>query len=167
MRRKVASSSFTSCRLAPLATSDSGTPRASTRRLRLRPFFSPIRGVRPHAFGCQRSLMHGPIDALPAPGDALHLVVFGESCLPQAEKKASALPSLKVCVNRAGTTEFTRQSLPLAARTQHINDGGKDLSGGNRLASRAGLSTILASVSPGDDGNKRLHSGPKHIRNCP
>jgi len=32
--------------------------------------------------------------------------------------------------------------LPLAARTQHINDGGKDLSGGNRLASRAGLSTI-------------------------
>jgi len=43
--------------------------------------------------------MHGPIDALPAPGDALHLVVFGESCLPQAEKKASALPSLKVCVN--------------------------------------------------------------------
>jgi hypothetical protein len=29
------------------------------------------------------------------------------------------------------------------------------------------LSTILASVSPGDDGNKRFHSGPKHIRNCP
>jgi hypothetical protein len=29
------------------------------------------------------------------------------------------------------------------------------------------LPTILASVSPGDDGNKRLHSGPKHIRNYP
>src|ERR1019366_4003094 len=113
MARRVASRSFTSCTLAPLPTHDRGTPRASTRRLRLRPFFSPIRGVRPHAFGCQRSLVHGPIDALPAPGDALHLVVFGESGLPQAKKKASALPSLKVCVNRAGTTEFTRQGLPL------------------------------------------------------
>ena len=32
-------------------------------------------------------------------------------------------------MNRAGRAEFARQRLPLAARAQYINDGGKDLSG--------------------------------------
>ena len=70
MRFRVASSNFESCTFALLATSDSGTPRASTNRLLLRPFFSPIRRVRPHAFGCQRSFARGPVDTLPIPCDA-------------------------------------------------------------------------------------------------
>ena len=37
-------------------------------------FFSPIRRVRADGFQCQRGFHHRPIDALPAPGDALHFV---------------------------------------------------------------------------------------------
>src|SRR5208283_3136572 len=75
----VAVRSFTSCTLAPLATIDSGTPRPSTNKLRLRPFFSPIRGVGPHALHRQRSFGHGPVHALPVPGYAFHLVILGQS----------------------------------------------------------------------------------------
>ena len=41
------SSWVTSCRFAPVAAIDSGTPRPSTRRRRLLPFFSPVGGVVP------------------------------------------------------------------------------------------------------------------------
>ena len=63
-------------------------PRASTKRLRLRPFFPPIRGVRSHAFQRQRCLACCPVHALPAPGYALHLVVLGQSRLPYFPEKA-------------------------------------------------------------------------------
>jgi len=56
-----------SCLWAPLTTRDSGIPRASPRRLRFVPFFSPVRWVRPNRFRCQRGLYHGPVDALPGP----------------------------------------------------------------------------------------------------
>ena len=108
MRRSVASSSFTSCALAPLATRDSGMPRASTSRLRLRPFFPPIRGMGTHTRLRQGCLAHAPIDALPAPGDALHLIVFGQPCLPEAKKKSCLLPALKMSMHRTGTAELAR-----------------------------------------------------------
>ena len=108
MRRSVASSSFTSCALAPLATRDSGMPRASTSRLRLRPFFPPIGGMGAHTRLRQGCLAHAPIDALPAPGDALHLIVFGQPCLPEAKKKSCLLPALKMSMHRTGTAELAR-----------------------------------------------------------
>src|SRR5664279_3170290 len=72
----VASSSFTSCVFAPLATSESGTPIPSTNRLRLRPFFSPIRGVGAHAFGCKRRFVHRAVDTLPIPCNGFHQYVL-------------------------------------------------------------------------------------------
>lgn len=42
-----------SCRLAPVTTSDKGTPCSSTSRLRFVPFFSPIRGIRSNGFLCK------------------------------------------------------------------------------------------------------------------
>jgi hypothetical protein len=71
-------------------------PRASTRRLRLRPFFPPIRRVGAHALPRQRRFARGPIHALPAPRDALHLVVLGQTGPPYLEKKAFPLPALEI-----------------------------------------------------------------------
>ena len=152
---------------APLATSDSGTPRASTRRLRLRPFFSPIRGVRPYAFLRQRSLAHGAVNALPFPADTLHLVVFSQSGLPQTEEKAHPLPALKMRVHCAGTAEFARQRLPLATGAQHLNNGLKHLPGWHRLTSRAWPTTINTPSRSSDNGDKWFYLAPKRIRNSP
>src|ERR1017187_8027774 len=102
---------------------DSGTPRPSTSSIRLLPFFPPIRGVWPDRFLRQRGFHQSPVDALPAPGDALHIVVFGESRLPQNAKESRALPFQEAFVYRTGAAEpFFGQRLPLAARAQHIHD---------------------------------------------
>jgi len=97
MRRKVASSSFTSCRLAPLATSDSGDATRVDQKASLAPIFFPdpwgsaprIRlPEEPYAWPhrCFASARRCPPSRR-----------IGESCLPQAEKKAKRVPSLKVC----------------------------------------------------------------------
>src|SRR3982751_6813792 len=93
------SSCVTSCSLAPVTTSDNGTPRPSTSRCRLLPFFSPIRRVGTDSLLRQRRLEHGPVNALPSPGDALHLVVLGESCFPDGLEHARALPLEKSLVH--------------------------------------------------------------------
>lgn len=49
---RVADKSWESCVLAASTTSDRGIPFASTSMLRLLPFFSPIRWIWPHGFGC-------------------------------------------------------------------------------------------------------------------
>ncbi len=167
MFSSVASSSFTSCTLAPLATSDSGTPRASTSRLRLRPIFSPVRGVGPYALLRQRRLAHASIDALPTPANAFHLVVLGQPCLPKTEKETSALPAQKVGMNRARTAELMGQCLPLATRTQHIDNGAEDLPRGHGLASPTCATLKHTSRRPLNNRNKRFDLGPKLIRNCP
>ena len=51
---KRGSSETLSCRLAPVTTSDKGTPLASTRRFRLLPFFPPVRGAGADRFLGQR-----------------------------------------------------------------------------------------------------------------
>ena len=111
--------------------------------------------------------MHGPIDALPSPGNALHRVVFGQPSLPKTEEETTALPAQKVRVDRAGAAELTGQRLPLAARAQDINDGGKHLPGGHWRATRAGLAAILAPFWATNNGHKWFYFGPKRIRNGP
>jgi ubiquinone biosynthesis protein len=49
---------------------------------RLIPFFPPIGGVGANAFLCQWRFHHRPVNALPSPGDAFKVVVFGKPCLP-------------------------------------------------------------------------------------
>ena len=79
MASSTASICVTSCALAPVTTSDNGTPRPSTRRWRLLPFFSPIRRIGSDGLLSQRRLEHRPVKALPAPGDALQVVVLGQA----------------------------------------------------------------------------------------
>ena len=108
----------------------------------MRPFFPPIRRVRPYAFGGQGRFVHRPVEALPIPGNALHLVVLGQPGLPQMKKKALLLPSLKVRMHRAGTAEFIGKRLPLTTGSQHINDGRKYLARRHRRTTRARLAAI-------------------------
>src|SRR5512134_1252201 len=142
---RVGTSWVMSCRLAPVTMIDSGTPRASTSSIRLLPFFSPVRGVGPHRLLCQRRLQHCPVDALPSPGNALHLVVLGQPSLPQRQEQARLLPLQEPLVDRAGAAKaLAGQGLPLAARAQHVDDGLEDLARILRFASRPRLALVLA-----------------------
>src|SRR6266705_133998 len=86
---RVAPSWLTSCRLAPITMSESGMPCPSTNTIRLLPFFSPVGRVGPVRLESERGLHERPINALPAPGDAFHVVVLGQSRLPQGAEHAS------------------------------------------------------------------------------
>jgi hypothetical protein len=78
--------------LAPVTMSDNGTPRPSTNRCRLLPFFSPVRRVRVGGFLREWCFHHRPVYALPSPDDAGHLVVLSQPGLPQRLEEASTLP---------------------------------------------------------------------------
>src|SRR5258708_8689277 len=95
MDDKTASSCETSCRFAPVTTSDKGTPRPSTSRWRLLPFFPPIGRVTPDLLLCQRSLAQGPVNPLPSPGDSLHLLAPPHSPPPDPAAPPTSLPSHK------------------------------------------------------------------------
>jgi len=167
MASNVGSSSFTSCTLAPLATSDSGTPRPSTNKLRLRPFFSPIRGVWSHAFDGQWRFSHGPVDTLPLPGDALHTVIFSQPCLPQLQEKTRLLPVLKILVHRAGRAKLARQSLPLNPCAQHIDNRREHLPRRHGLATCPRLTLILPTLFSLLVRDQRLYLGPQRVRYSP
>src|ERR1035441_4435278 len=110
MDDRTASSCVTSCRFAPVTTNDKGTPRPSTSRGRLLPFFPPIRPGGPDLLLCQWSLEYGPINTLPSPGDAFHLVVFGQPRRPNRFEHAGTLPFQKPLVDRARTNEALLRS---------------------------------------------------------
>ena len=55
-----------SCRLAPITMIDNRTPRPSTSRWRLLPFFSPVRRVGPDRLLRQRRSHHRPVYTLPS-----------------------------------------------------------------------------------------------------
>src|SRR3972149_4901522 len=97
----VVASCVTSCRLAPITMIDSGAPRSSTRSIRLLPFFSPIRRVGSDRFLSKGGFAHGPVDALPSPSDALHLVIPGQPRLPESQEHPSLCPFEKAFVDRA------------------------------------------------------------------
>src|SRR5512147_463254 len=105
MLSKTCSTWVTSCRLAPVTTMASGVPRPSTKRCRLLPFFSPVGRVSPNRLLCQRCLGHGPIDALPLPGNSFEVVILGEACLPKFGEEASPSPFQEIGMNGAGTAE--------------------------------------------------------------
>jgi hypothetical protein len=105
-------------------------PRPSTNRLRLLPFFSPIRGIRSHGVSGERCFTQRTINVLPFPGNASHLLIFDQTGSPEALKEASRLPAQKMPMNGAGTAKlFLGQRLPLDAGSQHIDNPGKDLPG--------------------------------------
>ena len=133
----------TSCRLAPVTTSDNGTPRPSTKRCRLVPFFPPVGRVSTNCLLRQWSLDHSSVCTLPAPGDALHCVVFGKSGSPKRNKEAGMHPAHEMGVDCTGASKtFLGQCLPLAAGSQHVHDGLEYLARWHRLSAPARLAFI-------------------------
>lgn len=153
--------------MAPLTAIDSGAPRPSTNKLRLRPFFPPVRGVRTCAFGSQRRFTHGSVGRLPLPGNAVHAVILGQAGLPQLAEKACPIPVLKMLMHRTGRTELPRQCFPLNTGPQDVNNSRENLPRGHRLASGPQLALVLAPLIPLAHRNQRLNPVPQIIRNRP
>src|SRR5438067_5705666 len=86
MLSSVSPTNFMSWRLAPSTASPTGTPLASTSRLRLTPFLARSVGFGPVFFPPEGGLGHAPVQAQPAPVDALQAVVFQEARLPHLEE---------------------------------------------------------------------------------
>src|SRR5450432_264524 len=168
MLSNVIASSLTSCRLAPLTIRDSGTPAPSTNKLRLLPFFPPIRGVVAHRFLRQWRFALCPINALPFPSNPFHLVILGQTSLPQRQEKSLPAPALKMFVNRTGAAERLGQRLPLASGPQHINNAGEDLPVAQRFAPTTGTPLVmLARPACRRFGNQGFDVLPEFIRNFP
>ena len=136
-----------SWRLAPVTTSDKGTPFSSTRRFRFVPFFSPVRRVRPDGLLRQRRLDVRSAGRLPDPANSLHLIVLGQPAPPKFLKEPGRSPVLELAVEcrRPKALELLpRQSVPDEARAQHIDDRGEiQTIGILRLSSAPRLAFIL------------------------
>ena len=162
------SSLLQSWTLAPLTTSDNGTPRPSTSRWRLLPFFSPVRRVRADSFLCQGRLHHRAIDALPSPRDALHVVVFRQTSFPHGLKKSRLLPFEKAFVDGAGAAKaLSGQCLPLAARAQHEYDGLEHLACRLCRSTSARFANVLFVRHQRALRDQRLNTLPELVRNDP
>src|SRR3972149_3226524 len=159
----------TSCRLPAVTRIDGGAPRSSTRSIRLLPFFPPIRRVGPDRFLSKRCLDHGPVDALPSPSDALHLVILGQTRLPESHEHPSLCPFEKAFVDRAGTTEtLRRQCLPLAARAQNVHDRRESQTRILALATRSRRPRVLLLLVPSRCWRQqRLNPRPELIGDFP
>ena len=70
-------------------------------------------------------------------------------------------------MHRTGRAELPGQRLPLAASPKHIDNGGKYLPGGHRLAPRTGFALILAALRPLALGNQRFQLAPQRVRHRP
>ena len=113
-----------SCRLAPLTTSDKGTPFSSTSRCRFVPFFSPIRWVGADGFLRKRCLDVRPVCRLPKPGDTFHGIVFSQPTLPYATKHSQPCPLLKFSMNHRRTDALkflSRQGVPDDTSPQDVH----------------------------------------------
>ena len=87
-----------SWRLAPVTTSDKGTPFSSTRRFRFVPFFSPVRRVGSDGLLCQRRFDVRSVGRLPDPADSMHFIVLSKAAPPKPLKEPGRSPVLELAV---------------------------------------------------------------------
>ena len=140
---KTSSNCVTSCRFAPVTTSDNGTPRPSTNKCRLVPFFPPVGWVSTDCLLSQWRLNHSAVYALPSPGDTLHVIVFSKSGSPKRNKESGPRPTHKMGMNCARASKaFFGQCFPLAAGSQYIHNTLKYLSRWHRFSA----STLFALI---------------------
>ena len=143
-----------SCVLAP--ASARGTPLPSVRRERFVPDLPRSVGLGPVFSPAERRLDQRSIEALPAPVDALQLIVFSECFLPEPKEHAPLRPIVKVPMKCRRRTELAGRRIPLAAGPQNKQDAFEDSTPINaRPASE--LADAIAR-------EKRLHSLPEFIR---
>ena len=111
-------------------------------------------GFWPVLFPPEGSLGHAPVEALPLPVDADHVVLV-QGDLPQRAEDASLLPPREVPVPAAAGAELRRDGLPVTAGSQDGEDAVENLAVGPAgSASRAG--------SP-DPGEERFDPVPEGI----
>jgi len=160
-----------SCRLAPLTTSDKGTPFSSTSRCRFVPFFSPIRRVGADGFLGKRGLDVRPVSRLPKPGYTFHGIVFSQPALPNATKQSRRSPLLKFSMNHGRTDSFkflSRQGVPDDSCPQDVYYRGEKKS--VRIlwfSATARLAGIFFSGLARICGDQRFNDLPECIRNFP
>ena len=162
------SSWLTSCLLAPVTTIDSGTPRPSVNKCRLLPFFPPVGRVTTNCLEGQRCLDQSTINTLPTPGDTFHLMVLSKPRTPKSYKKTSPHPVHEVSMNRARTAKaFLGQCFPLAACSEHIKYGFKNLARRNWLSPSTSSAFIHPVRITFSCGYQRFNFFPKRIRDFP
>ena len=165
------SSETLSCRLAPLTTSDKGTPFSSTSKCRFVPFFSPIRRVGADGFLRKWCFDVGAVSRLPEPSYAFHGIVLSQATLPYAPKHSGPGPLLKFSMNhrRADAFEFlSRQGVPNNTCPQDVHYCGEKKS--IRVfwfSAPARLTGILLSSFARICGDQRFNDSPECIRNFP
>src|SRR5712664_2982580 len=136
MLASVSPTIFMSWRLAPATANPTGTPSASTSRLRLTPFLARSVGFLPVFFPPEGRLGHAPIHTQPGPVDPLQAVVFEQAGLPHLEENARADIHQEAVVGRGAGAELGGiEGLPLAAGPEDEENGIQtDAVGGPRLA---------------------------------
>lgn len=160
-----------SCRLAPLTTSDKGTPFSSTSKCRFVPFFSPIRRVWTDGFFRQRCLNVRTVGRLPEPGDTFQGIVLSQSSLPYASKDSGPGPLLKLSVNHRRTDPLkflTGQSVPNHTSPQNVDyRGEKEAVRVLWFSATARFAGILFSIFARVCRDQRFNDRPECIRNFP
>src|SRR5262245_48328565 len=106
MLSKVSRTNFMSLRLAPSTASPTGTPAASTSRLRLTPFLPRSVGFLPVFFPPEGRLGHAPVHRQPGPVDPLEEVVLQQAGLPEFQEDAGLDPLLEAVVGRGAGAEL-------------------------------------------------------------
>src|SRR5438093_4653164 len=145
--------------LAAVITSAIGAPPPSVRTWRLVPDLARSVGFGPVFFPAQRSFVQGRVGGLPGPLQALRGVIVLEEQPPHRRPHAVVDPALEPPVHRGPRTELPGDSLPLAARPQHIEHRVENPPRRNpRPAARA--LELLAREDV-------LHHEPQVVRNLP
>src|SRR5688572_16515915 len=160
MLSKVSSTRRMSCVLAPLTAMPKGIPAPSVSNDRLVPDLPRSVGFGPVFPPTERSLRHGPVDALPFPLDAFEFVVFLQGQLPEFGEDALCDQQLEVAVQAASRPELRRRGFPLTAGSQHIEDPVEDRPPLQRLASWMSSPTFAAR-------QPRIEALPECIRDAP
>jgi hypothetical protein len=119
-------------------------------------------GFLPVFFPPQGCLGHAPVHAQPLPVDAPQAVVFEQPGLPQRQEDAGLDPLLEAVVGGGAGAELGGiQGLPLAAGTQHEEDGVQAHPIGGAWPSAAEAVGVHVA------GEVHLELGPQVIRDAP
>jgi hypothetical protein len=105
---------------------------------------------------------------LPFPGDALHLVILGQTGMPEGQEETGTKPIPEVLVHGTGTAVLLLgQGLPLASGPEHIYDTLEDLARIDGFASTARPPLECPSLVPLPLGNEGFYPFPEFIRYFP
>lgn len=140
--------------MAPLTAIDSGTPRQSTSRLRLRPLFPRSVGFQPtHPLPAELCPWLHRLPATDRQFHACHHIQLAR----HARTSEKSLPRAK----------FGNTCAPHRPSRKNIHDRGQSLPRWHGLATRSRLTLVNAARLTPRLGNQRFNSAPQHIRHRP